>query len=245
MYKWLVWFFFLLLLLYFAQDELWMVPCWGTWCDCVSFNDLGHNSHSCLLGDSAMYHTWFWSWRTDYVDNVSRCDFGQHYVSSFRWILLYKLNYSSSSSSRNGIHKTGDMHKWLDSTLHVSENDDGNSDKTHTHKHTHNNKAKFLTELMYLNGKKKGFYQPNHLKFVCTERARERERVCDDGATRIVCSLTSAINFRHENFYSCFPFDLFYLRKLQDGFEGDRKKKEPKRRTKKIITKWMREKSQP
>lgn len=28
---------------------------------------------------------------------------------------------------------------------------------------------------------------------------------------KIVYSMTSAINFRHENFYSCFPFDLFYL----------------------------------
>lgn len=63
-------------------------------------------------------------------------------------------------------------------------------------------------------------------------RKREREKECEDGATRIVCSLTSAINFRNENFYSCFPFDLFYLRKYKTFLSEAREEEEEKKKRK-------------
>lgn len=57
----------------------------------------------------------------------------------------------------------------------------------------------------------------------------QKNKECEDGSTRIVCSLTSAINFRHENFYSCFPFDLFYLRKYKTVlFEAGEEEEEKK-----------------
>lgn len=94
-----------------TQDVFRMVSCGGAGCDCVSINDLGHNSHSRLLGDSTMYHAWFRSWRTDYADNVSYCDFGEHNVSLNRLL--------------EGRQRQTDMRYAWNTWRYMCQNDDG------------------------------------------------------------------------------------------------------------------------
>ena len=116
-----------------------MVSCRGTWCDCVSSNDLGYNSHSGLFGDFAMYHAQFWGWRTDYADNVSRCDFGEYYVSWTIVVGVIKLviciKYTRYAS----------MCQWMMTAATKT-----TATEIHTHTHIQNamNETKFLKKLL-------------------------------------------------------------------------------------------------
>lgn len=182
-----------------------MVSCRGAWCDCVSSNDLGYNSHSGLFGDSAMYHGPIWGWRTDYVDNVSRCDFGEYYVSGMIVVRVIKLviciKYTRYAS----------MCQWM---MTAATKMTATAIETHTERERNeweevSEEAALFQTYEYT---KKGLSAEPFQVFLFCEN--ESQRVCEDGVTSVVRSLTSAINFRHENFCSCFPFDLFYLRKL-------------------------------
>lgn len=124
-----------------------------------------------------MYHAWFWSWRTDYADNVSYCDFGEYYVSFESAIRRQQPKWHAICMKHTTIH----VSKWRWQA-----------------KQQMNNIKKFLVFSL-----DEGFINWEPL----FEMWAWSWRRCKNS----VCSLTSAINFKNENFCPCFLFDLFYL----------------------------------
>lgn len=213
---------------HFMQNVIRMVSCWSAWCDRVSFTDLGnnnaegvvlenkhihnynynfitgHNSHTRLLGNFAMYHHGFRSWCNNHADNVCNSDLCKHNVRKISTIeivsasLVWYIKYAKAENEQGMARHTSHSHptqfnpmcqwEWWRQPSHVKQT---------------NESVKFFDG--FLRQKQNGVYQT-----VSTHSSSVR---CENSIGVCMCSvsLTVAINFGYENFYPCFLSDLFYL----------------------------------